>query len=66
MADLATTPPVAIVVVSEDVMFQVTGDAHSSATLLDDPNGFPELRGLLLTAYRRVEQIQDLELYVRR
>ena len=66
MEDLAASAPVAIVVVSHDVMFQVTGDAHSSASLLDDPDGFPELRGLLLTGYRRVEQIEDLELYVRR
>lgn len=66
MEDLAASPPAAIVVVSDDVMFQVTGDAHSSATLIDDPDGFPALRGLLLTAYRRVEQVRDLELYVRR
>jgi len=66
MEDLLATPPAAIVVASDDAMFQVTGDAMSSADLIDDPNGFPALRGLLLTAYRRAEAIGDLTLFLRR
>jgi hypothetical protein len=66
LAELAERPPAALLVVSNDVMFQVTGDGLSSADIVDDPDGFPELRELVLTRYRQAAKFEDLTVYLRR
>jgi hypothetical protein len=61
MADLARTPPEAVVVERRDVFPMVTGDAIDSADTLKD---FEALRDLLAERYAHVDTIEDFDLYL--
>jgi hypothetical protein len=63
MADLAASPPEAIVVEHRDVFPQVTGDRLDSA---DSLHGFGEFEALLRDGYRFATTIEDFDIYRRR
>lgn len=63
MADLARTPPAAIVVEHRDVFPMVTGDVLDSADTL---RGFPALAALLDDRYELAAAVEDFDVYLER
>jgi len=61
--ELRSCPPAAIVVASKDTLPMVTGDLSDSAQALQ---GFVELRQLIGQDYRKLMEIEDFELHLRR